>query len=204
MIITECNKMFIMWIRNNWWDTQTSLCIKSKQCVARESWIEKGRVLLFPSLQVEQSRIASLAKSFILLMIPKLNKCNKTFELGCPNFLCNSWTLFLEKQGNANDLSLGCADKQSGNKRLHLGPLMITFLDPWSCIIQLEEEKKTLQWLSTSWPIEIKFVDKPGERKIFFKGNESVISPMAVMESFPPSAVRTWSFPSYGWTLERF
>ena len=107
--------------------------------------IGKGRDLLFPILQVAQSKgTQEEDKPVVLFNNPELNKVDKVFEFGCPSLLCHNWLESLMEKQNPllSNLFLEGGEKSSGNKRPHLGPLAISFPVIWSCTTQPEEEKR--------------------------------------------------------------
>ena len=175
---------------------QTSLWMTSKHFAARLPKLGKGRVLLLPNLQVEQSKEAT-ENWFLFPNKPEFDKWDNTIEFGCPRRLWQT-SVLLAVEVQAKDRT-GGMEKCIGNSRPTLGPYTIIIPDTWSCTIQPLREKFTSQLLSTNCPIEIRLVESFGETKTFLK--VGVMSPTLVMGKLLPLAICICDGP---WYLQTF
>lgn len=72
----------------------TTLQTMSKHFEVLGSFVGKGRILLFPNLQEEQSSKAKSEGNLFQLIKQGLNKEDMVFTFGWPNLMCPNFQLF--------------------------------------------------------------------------------------------------------------
>lgn len=171
---------------------QTSLWMTLKHFVARLQKLGKGRVLLLPNLQVEQSMEAT-ENWFLFPNKQKFDKWDNTTEFECPRRLCQI-SVLLAVEVQAKDTT-GRIEKCIGNNRSTLGPFVLSSPTPNPAQDNHYKKKFTWQLLSTNCPTEIRLVESFGETKTFLK--VGVMSPILAMGKLLPLAICICDGPWY-------